>query len=106
MALKLFVAGDNILVSENKTTRNLRDAGETFYNVVETVETEDREWVALTKASATGAVASSSGEASMTLTGTGVTYSHDASEDNRVTGSFIYRCSAEKKTIAFATPPA
>ena len=102
MALKSFESEDNILVGATKSTRNLREAGETFYNLVETIESEDREWVALTKDAATGAVAASSGVASMTLTGTGVTYSHDASEDNRVIGSYIYRCSANKKSIAFA----
>ena len=102
MALKNFAAENNILVAKSRSDRNLRDAGEDFYNRVETVETEDREWVALTKAAAQGAVTNKSGEGSMALTGAGVTYSHDASEDNRVTGSYIYRCSANKKSIAFA----
>ena len=102
MALKNFAAGDNILVSKNKTKRNLRDAGETFFNVEETVESEVREWVALTRVAATGAVTAGSGENSMTLTGTGVVYSHDAQEDNRVVKSYTYTCSAEKKSISFA----
>ena len=102
MALKNFIAGDNILVSKSKTKRNLRDAGETFFNVEETVESEVREWVALTRAAATGAVTAASGIASMGLTGTGVVYSHEASENNRVVGSYTYTCSAEKKSISFA----
>ena len=107
MALKNFAAGDNILVGATKATRNLRDAGESFYNLVETIESEEREWVALTKAAAEGAKNNGSGAGSMSLTGDPgeVTYEHSMTEDNRVVGSYIYRCSANKKSIAFATPP-
>jgi len=102
MGLKTFSAGDNKLASYTKTTRNLRDAGETYYNLEEVVQNEVREWVGLTLAAATGAVSSGSGEGSMTLvSGTGTTYQHDSNEDNRIVGSYTYRCSAEKKTISF-----
>ena len=101
MALKTFVAGDSILVSATKATRNLRDAGETFYNITETIESEDREWVALTKTAAEGAKNSGSGVGSMGVSGTGTTYEHSIAEDNRVVGSYTYRCSANKKSLSF-----
>jgi len=101
MGLKSFVAGDSILVGATKATRNLRDAGETFYNITETIESEEREWVALTKSAAEGAKNSGSGAGAMGVAGDGTTYEHSISEDNRVVGSYIYRCSANKKSLSF-----
>jgi hypothetical protein len=105
MALAGSIVGSGILITKNKTQRNLRDAGESFYNLVETIENEVREWVALTRAAALAAVAAGSGEASMGLSGTGVKYSNELSETSRPTGAYTYRCSAEKKTIDFEDPP-
>ena len=102
MALATSVTGSGKLVSKAKTVRNLRDAGETYYNVEETIESEVREWVALTQTAAVNAASGGSGEGSMTLSGEGVVYSNNAEEDNRVVGSYVYTCSAEKKTIDFA----
>ena len=102
MALATSVTGTGSLVSYSNTVRNLRDAGETFYNWEETIINEVREWEALTESAANTAVTAGTGEASMTFaTGTGTTYANDSDEDNRVLGSYSYKCSAEKKTIAF-----
>jgi hypothetical protein len=102
MALATSVTGDGKLVTASKTQRNLRDAGEDFYNRIETIENEVREWVALTKDAAITAKGAGTGESSMTLSGPGVTYENSATEDNRIVGAYTYRVSAEKKTIAFA----
>jgi hypothetical protein len=101
MALKTSIVGSGKLVTASKAVRNLRDAGETFYNLVETVENEVREWVALTQTAAVTAKNAGTGETQMSLTGTGVTYANEASEDNRIVGAYTYRCSAEKKSISF-----
>ena len=100
MALAVNVTGNGILVSRNSMTRNLRDAGESFFNLTETVENETREWVALTQAAAEAARVAGY-KTGMGVTGTGTTYEYSYSEDVRVIGSYVYRCSAEKKTVAF-----
>lgn len=102
MALYESVTGSGTVVSESETVRNLREAGESYYNVEENIKTEVREWVALTYAAASAAKSAGTGEAQMNLNGTsGVVYEHSVDEDNRVIGSYIYRCSAEVKTISF-----
>lgn len=103
MALRSFAAGDNILVSYNKVTRNLWSA-ENFqlYRVIETIETEVREWVALTAAAAGGAVTAESGTASMvyvTSAVPGAAFQHEAIEDKRPVKSWRYRCTGENKTV-------
>jgi len=108
MALITSVAGittaNRNVISYNKSDRNLRDAGETFYNLVETIESEVCEWVALDEATAKAAVTAETGESLMSVLtpATGVTYEHTQDEDVRTIGSYRYTCSAEKKTIAFA----
>jgi hypothetical protein len=100
MALATSVTGDGKLLSRSSMTRNLRDAGESFFNLTETIENETREWVAVTQAAAETARAAGY-KTGMTVTGTGTTYEYSVDEDVRVIGSYVYRCSAEKKTIAF-----
>jgi hypothetical protein len=101
MALATSITAAGILTAKGNDVRNLRDAGETYYNFTETVETETQEWVALTEAAATAAVAAGTGHAYMGVSGTGTTYKDSLAEDDRIVGSYTYTCSAEKKTIAF-----
>ena len=98
------VEADGIVTSYSKGTRNLRDAGESFYNLVESNESEVQVWVALTYAAAQAAAVAepTTGAQYMTVTGTDATYQGSISEDVRVVGSYTYQCSAEKKSIAFA----
>jgi len=105
MALSTSISTSNRnVISYSKSERNLRDAGETFYNIVETTESEVCEWVALDESTANTAVTNGTGEANMSVlvSDADATYEHTQQEDNRTIGSYTYTCSAEKKTIAFA----
>ena len=92
------------VTSYDNGQRNLRDAGETYYNLIETIESEVQEWVALTYAAAYAAAVAvpTTGAQYMNVSGGDTTYKGSISEDTRVVGSYTYECSAEKKSIAFA----
>ncbi len=87
-----------------KTTRNLRDAGETYYNLVESIESETRECRAVDYDGASTEVADNDQPAAPE-TGTH-TYSYSMRIVNEVIKSYTVVRVEEKKSITFADPPA
>jgi hypothetical protein len=101
MALKTSIIwADAKVISASKGKRNLRDAGETFFNLIETIETEVREVVAVTY----DAAKTEKDTNTQPAEGEG-TYHYEMDEQNRVVGSYTIKRTHNKKTIEFESAP-
>ena len=89
-------------ISRNKNTRNLRDAGEDFYNRQEVQEEIVLEFKGATEAACNTVITAN---AQPTTTDYDVqSYSYDMRRDDIVTGSYTITRTFTGKKIEFATP--
>lgn len=101
MALTNSVVWANAIIMDySKTVRNLREAGETFYNVEETIETQTLELRALTYAAAKAEV-DANAQPDEPESGT-ATYTYKMSIENEIIGSYRLQRVYEAKDISFA----
>jgi hypothetical protein len=104
MALGTTITWAEALVTDrSKTKRNLREAGESFYNVIETIETETREVRAIAYGTANTEVTNNVQPTfDPPLTPPAVaTYSYTMSLANEIVGGYTVRRVYEFKNIAF-----
>ena len=92
-----------LIMDYGKTTRNLRDAGETYFNLVESIESKTLECRAV-DASGANTEVSTNTQPAAPESGTH-TYSYVMQLTNEVLRSYTVRRVEEKKTITFADPP-
>jgi hypothetical protein len=104
MALATSCNWDTALIMDyGKTTRNLRDAGETYFNLIESTESKTLECRAVDADAAEGEVETNT-QPDAPATGTH-TYSYSMQLTNEVLRSYTVRRVEEKKSITFADPP-
>jgi hypothetical protein len=101
MALATSCDWENALIMDySKTTRNLRDAGESFYNLIESIESKTLECRAV-KESAAESEVDSNDQPDPPGSGTH-TYSYSMRLVNEVIKSYTVVRVEEKKSIEFA----
>lgn len=106
MALENTIDWDSArVVSSSSNTRNLRDAGEDFFNRIETTYEETRELNAVERTVAVTAVSEAEQPESSGIYDI-ASYSYQMSEDDRYTGSCTVTRTFTGKSIEFADPPA
>jgi hypothetical protein len=105
MALATGLVGSGIVTARDKTTRKI--ANDFFIFEYEIIDSEVREWPALTQAAAATAVTTGAGHTHMSVTAgflETIQYSDESYEVNRPVKSYTYRCRAEKKINTFFPP--
>ena len=104
MALKnTIVEADGKLISREKLRRNLRDAGESYWNWEESTITEVREWYAISETAALAWVNNNAQPVQTSLSNSTYTYSMDRAM--RQIDGFTCRRTFEQKTITSVSDP-
>jgi hypothetical protein len=88
-------------ISRRKTTRNLRESGESFYNLNEVIEEIVLEFNAANEAACNAEIDANEQPTSEDYDVQ--SYSYEMSEDDRTTGSYTIRRNFTGKTITFDT---
>ena len=88
------------LISHSKGKRNLRDAGESFYNVLEVTESKTEQLYALTKTAVETEVEAAAQPAEPPVVGK-ATYTYQADLDGREVNGYTIKRIYEYKAITF-----